>query len=167
MMQFVVFVAVPAIPSWRPAAQPVMDPRPFLPLPRMSPVQTQTMDLLSSRAGALSEAATPALLARLDSPAMRAHLRACCSSSGVGAWPAEALRRVLLANVRSAELVHNFDLSFVHDVTLEIMDLPNASAYFPQLWALGFLGFFGPMEPAWGHPQSPEDAGEEVRAGCK
>jgi hypothetical protein len=125
----------------------------------MTDTQIRAMGLLRERAVALSVAATPALLARLDSPGMRAHLRACCRLSGLAKWPAERLLSALREHMRTAELCHNFDGSFETDVTLEIM--LNATAYLPSAWPLRYLGYYGPMTAAMGHPRSPEPSAEE------
>lgn len=125
----------------------------------MTGTQVRVMGLLRERAVALSVGATPALLARLDSPGMRAHLRACCLQSGVAEWPAARLLSALREHMRTAELCHNFDGSFETDVTLEIM--MNATAYLPSVWPLRYLGYYGPMTAAMGHPRNPEPSAEE------
>ena len=130
---------------------------PFPSVPRMTDSQHRAMALLTERATALSTAATPALLARLDSEPMRRHLATCCQKAGVARWTARALLDELRLRMSEAELVHNFDTqNFETDMTIEIL-LHNATSYFPTLWPLRFLGYYGlPLKPEWGHPFSPE-----------
>ena len=134
----------------------------FPTVPRMLDSQRATMVDLSERAAALSTAATPILLQHLDDPVLRRHLRECCRKKGVASWPAAKLLQELRSQAAAAELVHNFDShNFETDVTLDIL-ADNATNYFPTLWPLRWLGFFGStLKAAWGHPQSPEDAAEE------
>ena len=95
----------------------------------MDAVQREAMAQLRSRAGALSAAATPELLRLLDEPELRAHLRECCSKSGIASWSALRLLSVLREAAASAELVHNFEgFDWVTDVTLEILE-KDATAY--------------------------------------
>eukprot|EP00966_Prymnesium_polylepis_P145960 3371359-Prymnesium_polylepis.1 len=143
------------------AAESTIAGRAFPSVERMVPAQREAMARLRVRAAALSAAATPELLRLLDAPALRAHLRECCSASGVASWPAPRLLDALREAAASAELVHNFEgFEWVTDATLEILET-NATAYFPSLWPLRYLGYYGAMRQEWGHPQNCEDASEE------
>ena len=103
------------------------------------------MAAIRRAAPAFSANATPALLERLDSVAFRKALSACCSASGWATRPAAALLDELRENVYSSELLHTFDGSRYPDMSIEI-GLYNESDYFPSLWQLLFLGYYGAME---------------------
>lgn len=129
---------------------------PFPPVPRMTDAQRHSMALLAKNAITMSAAATPLLLSRLDGQPMRQHLATCCNRSGIASWSATRLLAELRHRASQAELIHNFDSSnFETDMTIEIL-AHNATTYFPTLWPLRWLGYYGPMRTGWGHPQSPE-----------
>jgi hypothetical protein len=110
---------------------------------------------------AASSAATPALLAVLNSSEFRGGLRKCCGVSGIAEESAGQLLDRLHAMLYASELVHNFDGSFETDATIEI-GLYNATEYFPSTWQLRYLGYYGPRgNPRWGYPASPEGVSEE------
>ena len=128
----------------------------------MYDAQIDAVAAAATAARARSAAATPALLAHLNSSSFRESLHACCAASGLAAQPAEQLLSTLRAIIYAGELVHNFDGSWEQDATIEI-GLRNATDYFPSTWQLRYLEYYGPRNnPRWGFPSSPEGVSEEA-----
>ena len=131
---------------------------------------TQKLSVAKSFADApaASKAATPELLAHLDSANFRKMLTDCCNRSGIAAWAAKDLLDALNAILQASELVHNFDgeATFETDATIEI-GLYNATEYFPTTWQLRWLEYYGErFNPRWGFPGSCEGVGEESEFNC-
>ena len=126
---------------------------------RMNSTQKDAMDNVRATAYVASAGATQLLLEHLDSYEFRTHLHVCCPA--LETLDAAVLLEMLRDMTATAELAHNFDGSFDTDMTIEI-GLYNATEYFATLWQLRNLGYYGdPLNPKFGHPSSPEDAGEE------
>jgi len=151
-----------AVGSWR--DEPLHAPTPHTadqlpPVVRQLPPQREAMAKMRAAAVPTSEAATPKLLDLIDGVRARATIRRCCSRLANAS--SYELLGLLRASVYASELVHNFEGSFDEDVSIDIL-ADNTSDHFPNSWQLRYLGFFGPrINPSWGHPASPEDAGEE------
>jgi hypothetical protein len=75
--------------------------------PKQTTFQQQLVAEVNKQAAGASNDATPALLQLLSAPAFTSHLNKCCSS--VASLSAEHLLDRLVAEVRSAELTHNFN----------------------------------------------------------
>jgi hypothetical protein len=112
-------------------------------IPRQTPTQVAMMAHWQREAEGLSAAATPALLAHLESSDFRSVLAECCPVAA--AVPVPDLLTALRAELRGAELVHNFQVvssnaSDVHhaveDTNLEF-EL-NARAFY-NIWEVAFL----------------------------
>jgi hypothetical protein len=114
-----------------------LQPHPPLP-PRQTPTQVAMMERWEREAKPLSRAATPVLLAKLGSASFRAALAACCPTAA--AMPSAQLLAALRAEVRGAELVHNFPA--VTDGTAMVEDTSLAAernaSYFMNIWEYAF-----------------------------
>ena len=128
--------------------------------PTMTPYQRQLVRQAGVRAAAASAAATPALLAALKDPRLRANLSACCPHEAT--LSAEALLARFEAELVAAEVVHGFEASPASptqagcDVDLRLL---RNSTHLPNLWELIFDGqrSVKPLE-VWGG--GPADAAE-------
>jgi hypothetical protein len=100
--------------------------------------QQQLVATVDKQAAIASKAATPALLQLLSAPSFRSHLGDCCSS--VANLTSEQLLDRLVAEVRSAELTHNFNANssgtWEGDMDIEAV---IKTPYFPNLWTIMYL----------------------------
>ena len=105
--------------------------------PRQTPTQMAKMQAWSREAEKLSAAATPALLAKLGSADFRRALGECCPVAA--AMSPHQLLAALRAELRAAELVHNFPTdtaandTMVEDTSLAAEAGGNLS-YFANIW---------------------------------
>ena len=169
MMRGLVLFAAPLASAriwWLPDA-PVGTTASALPFPpkieRMYEGQKAAVARAAKGAPALSDAATPLLLAYLNASSFRQALTTCCSKSGLASQTPHALLDKLRAIMYASELVHNFDniRGFETDVTIPI-GAHNATHYFPTTWMLRYLEYYGPRyQPEQGFPASPEGVAEE------
>ena len=103
--------------------------------PRQTPFQQQLVAAVDEKAAVASKAATPQLLQLLDGQAFRSHLSDCCPS--VAKLTATDLLDRLVAEVRSAELTHNFNAnsSGTWEGDLDI-EGAIATPFYPNLWTI-------------------------------
>ena len=121
--------------------------------PRQTPTQMAKMQAWSREAEKLSAAATPALLAKLGSADFRRALGECCPVAA--AMSPHQLLAALRAELRAAELVHNFPTdtaandTMVEDTSLAAEAGGNLS-YFANIWEYAYSAGRFAVTPATG-----------------